>query len=554
MEPSRAPSEALPFRALELHGQHIWRREAILRALDFIRAHHLTALVLHETDLPQMVTYPRFCFDPHGLWRSAPVRRGENAIENNRAYLDHVLRLAANRGVGVFVEVKEIGFPDEILELHPELLKSGVVCPSEPFWPDFIERRTDELFADFPLLTGMISSAGSTEGKTSRAQNKCGCALCRAMELPEWDGAIIGALHRAASRHGKKLVVRDFAYRPEDHGPLLAAIARAPQEIVLSAKATPHDFYLTFVDNPALPACAPARGRWVEYDTMGQFNGWGVFPCLPLADLRARLARARQLGVEGILLRVEWERINDFWGLDTPNAVAAIAAAALANGEAIDEAEATRRWLAEGGRPTGAAAWLGAILGETEDVVRHGLYLDGFVFADNSKYPPSLARAFWGMEERDALVPWDPSRAGGLVMSRARVGEVIAEKERALGAIRALSARVSAGHPDLPGDLAAHLAEIFRLYETYIEGFRLLAEVAVRARWGDPAGRSDAGPAAADRAELRAAATALASFAERIRPLAEEARLPHQALMLLDHRRAAAVAGEALGLAAGREA
>lgn len=536
------------FRALELHGQHIWRREAIQQALTFIRRHHLTALVLHETDLPQMVTYPRFYFDPHSLWRSAPVRRGENAIENNRAWLDHVLRLATNEGVSVFIEVKEIGFPDEILELHPELLKSGIVCPSEPFWPEFIERRADELLVDFPLLAGMISSAGSTEGKTSRAQNKCGCALCRTTALPAWYGAIIAALHRATRRHGKILLIREFAYKPEDQAPLLAAIDAAPLEIGLSVKATPHDFYLTFPHNPAI---APRRRRqWIEYDVMGQFNGWGIFPCLSLSDVHARLAHALACGAEGVLLRVEWERINDLWSLDSPAAITAIAAAALANGEEIDAAEATRRWLAASGYPTAAAAWLGAILEETEAIVRHGLYLDGFVFADNSKYPPTLARSFWGMEGRDALIPWAPERADALVMNRARIAEIIAEKERALAAIRGLSRRVAAGHPDLPAALAKRLAEIFVLYESYIEGFRLIAELIARARWHDPSGRSDTGPDPTDDATLRAAAAALTAFAERLRPLTEAAHLPHQVLMLLDHRRAAALSCEAAALAA----
>ena len=136
---------AFNMRGLELHGRHIWSREAIARALDVVVRNGLDTLVLHETDLVQMVTYPRSYLDPYGLWRNAPTRRGENAIENNRIYLDHVCRMAAKRDVRVMVEVKEIGFPDEILELRPELLKEGVVCPSEPFWMEFIERKTDEL-------------------------------------------------------------------------------------------------------------------------------------------------------------------------------------------------------------------------------------------------------------------------------------------------------------------------------------------------------------------------------------------------------------------------
>ena len=123
-----------------------------LEALDFIKAHDMTALVLHETDLVHQVVYPRDYFDPYALWKDAPTRRGENAIFNNRVYFDHILQLARNAGVEVYVEVKEIGFSDEVLEYKPALIKNGVVCPTEPFWFDYIERKTDELLRDFPLL------------------------------------------------------------------------------------------------------------------------------------------------------------------------------------------------------------------------------------------------------------------------------------------------------------------------------------------------------------------------------------------------------------------
>ena len=281
-------------RGLELHGRHIWSREALARALDVAVRNCLDTLVLHETDLVQMVTYPRSYLDPYGLWRNAPTRRGENAIENNKVWLDHVCRMAARRGVRVLVEVKEIGFPDEILELRPELLKDGVVCPSEPFWMEFIERKTDEFLADFPLVAGMISSAGSTEGKTSRAQNKCRCPVCEATGLEDWYLGIITALHRATSRHGRLLAVREFAYKPADHAPLLAAIDRAPADVVLCSKATPHDFYLGFPHNPAIGG----RGRvqWIEYDTMGQFWGWGLFPAFRWRTCaRASLMRRKRV-------------------------------------------------------------------------------------------------------------------------------------------------------------------------------------------------------------------------------------------------------------------
>jgi hypothetical protein len=529
-------------RALELHGQHIWRRDAIVQALAFIQRHRLNALVLHETDLVQMVTYPRSYLDPYGLWRNAPTRRGENAIENNRVYLDQVQRLAAKAGVQLFVEVKEIGFPDEILTLRPDLLKDGVVCPSELFWLDFIERKTDEFFSDFPLVAGMISSAGSTEGKASRAQGKCRCALCRETGLQDWYLGIISALHRACAAHGKLLAVRDFAYKPEEHTPLVRAIDRAPPDVVFCAKVTPHDFYPTFPHNPAIGQLP--RRQWVEYDTMGQFYGWGLFPCLVLDDLRARLTHAAASGVSGVSLRVEWERINDYWCLDGLNAANTIAGAALAAGDAVDAVEICRRWLVDNGWPADAADWLAGVLQRTWPIIRGALFIDGFVFADNSVYPRSLRRAWWGMAVRDALHTWQPSRAADLRMNRARVERLIAEKQQAVRQAQALAAQVKTGDPALPTALHAMLVDIFDRYAVYVEGFLACGEVCLRARWMDPEQCDDAGPEDGDLDQFAQALQRLDDFTDRIRPITDLAEAPHQVVMLMDYRRAADIARE----------
>jgi hypothetical protein len=215
--------EPLPFRALELHGQGIWRRDRVSRALRFMQSHGLNALVLHESDLVHHVVYPRSLFDPHALWRDAPSRRGENAIFNNRAYLESVIAQARAAGIETWLNVKEIGFSDEVLALRPEVFKAGAICPSEPFWAGYVAAKTDELLGDFPGLAGVIVSFGSQESRASRAQNRCRCALCAAEPLEGWYGRIIAAMHDPVRRHGRRLAVRDFAYKPEDHRPLVAA-------------------------------------------------------------------------------------------------------------------------------------------------------------------------------------------------------------------------------------------------------------------------------------------------------------------------------------------
>src|SRR3546814_6012096 len=108
------------------------------------------------------------------------------------------------------------------------------------------------IYRDFPKLSGLIVSAGSPEGRASRAQNKCNCERCQATSVEDWYHELIMAIYRASQKHGKPLAVRDFAYKPVDHEPLIAAMRRAPKDVIFCIKATPHDFYPTFPHNTAI--------------------------------------------------------------------------------------------------------------------------------------------------------------------------------------------------------------------------------------------------------------------------------------------------------------
>jgi hypothetical protein len=538
---ARDEAMALPFRALELHGQGIWRRDRVRRALDFMQAHDLNALVLHESDLVHHVVYPRSCFDPHALWRDAPSRRGENAIFNNRAYLDSLLAMTAAAGIETWVNVKEIGFSDEVLALRPELFKDGAICPSEPFWSDYIAAKTDELLGDFPGLAGIIVSFGSQESRASRVQNRCRCALCAEEPLEAWYGRIIATMREPVVRHRKRLAVRDFAYKPEDHRPLVAAMRTAPPDVIFCIKAMPHDFYVTFPDNPALGALRD-RLQWVEYDCLGQFFGWGVMPCLVLEDLAARVPRWRDKGASGAILRIEWERINDLDALDNLAAMNLIAGAALIGGEVgLDAPGVCRRWLRAQGHDEASAPWLAGIMAATLPVVRGTVYTDGFVTADNSMLPRSVARAWWGAEVRDALACWAPERADALVLDHARLAALLAEKDGALAAARALAGRLRDGASGIAPALLATVRAAFGYFESWVEGHCLAARVCLFARFLTQQG---AAARPEDRSALWAAVVALEGFAARIAPLATDANVPHQVAMLLDHRRARDTAAE----------
>jgi hypothetical protein len=523
---------SMEFRGLELHGRRMWERARIVEAIDFIRRHDMTALVLHETDLVHALVYPRRYFDPYALWKSAPTRRGENAIQNNRVYFEHVLQLAHNASVDVWVEVKELGFPDEVLEAHPELMIDGRICPSHPFWFEFTEVKTEELLIDFPLLKGMIVSAGSPEGRASLVQRKCKCDRCQALSVASWYQELIMALYRPLKANGKRLAVREFAYKPADHEVLLRAIDGLPDDVIICIKNTPHDFYPTFPDNPALGRLK--RTQWVEYEVYGQFYGMGVVPCFLHEDIERRLDHAAQLGVTGVVLRVEWERINDWWALQTLNVLNLVSATAFARGERPSAADTCRRWLEDEHGSPAAAEWLASVLLETWPVIRHALYIDGFLFADSSFLPRSIRRAWWTMEEKHCIADWDPARRGALDLDRERVAALIAEKAEARRRIASLATRVREGHPAIAETLHEDLLRQFAVFENYVEGFFHCARVCLLHRWME---RRPEDIGDAERAQLQQALAELADYGTRMRADAATARHPHVVALLMDYHR-----------------
>ena len=59
---------------------------------------------------------------------------------------------------------------------------------------------------------------------------------------------MIMAMYKPFEEAGKKLIIRDFIYTKAEQDRFQKAFIDMPEEIVLSLKNTPHDFYPTFPD------------------------------------------------------------------------------------------------------------------------------------------------------------------------------------------------------------------------------------------------------------------------------------------------------------------
>ncbi len=490
-------------RALEIHSQYVWDFDWVRRALDFIVAQGMTALVLHRNDIVDRIVWPSRYFGgagPYGntferyrdihrtLYRLTPTRR--SGPYQRRDYLRRVIDLAGRQGIEVYFENKELFFHEIFLELRPELVKGGAVCPTEPFWWEFLETKYTELFEELPALAGIITAPGTGESKVSISSNRCTCPRCQSSTPRDWFTRLLDAMCRPIRRAGRQLVVRDFVFDKKSQDRLASSFEDLPADVIISFKNTPHDYYPTFPDNPRIGRAAGHR-QWVEFDCMAQYFGWGIGPAIMIEDYRRRLARARAAGAEGAIFRTDWESLDGHSAFHTPNVINAYAGAGLSRDGATPASEIYERWLVDRGlladagvdSRRAAAAWAERLLSRTWDVVRRALYTNACVFNDSSTFPVSLRHAFWLAEEKNSLKDWEPSAADALAPTEANVRRILAEKDEALAILDDIARPLLDPPPGLAASALDDLRLRFDIFRRYVRGFRAVGSACILARY-----------------------------------------------------------------------
>ena len=143
----------LKFRGFEMCNNHMWKWETVSRTLDFMEKFHMNALIFHQFDLLDQVVLPEKYFNEEEMWAYWPIRYC--AMGTNGHYIRKVIREAKERGIAFYFEVKEIWYPEALLDKYPGLRKeSGHICPTEPFWFRFLEDKVRELVRQFPDMAG----------------------------------------------------------------------------------------------------------------------------------------------------------------------------------------------------------------------------------------------------------------------------------------------------------------------------------------------------------------------------------------------------------------
>ncbi len=186
--------------------------------------------------------------------------------------MNHLIRKAKASGVSVYFENKELWFKDFILTYKKDLFHDGVLCPSDPFWyEEFLPQKYRELFIALPDLAGIVVSIGTGEARLSISNTYgCTCDRCKNLDPVAWYKQMILGIYKPFHEAGKRLIIRDFIYTKAEQERFRKAFITLPDDIWLSLKNTPHDFYPTFPNNP-LMGNVGNHPQITEYDVQGQF-------------------------------------------------------------------------------------------------------------------------------------------------------------------------------------------------------------------------------------------------------------------------------------------
>ena len=147
------------------------------------------------------------------------VRNGQRTIQGvharagfvitAREYLRKVASEAKKRHITFFFEVCEIWYPDGLTELYPEILGAkGTVCPTSPFWWEFLGAKYTELFDIIPDLDGVIVSPGTFESKLSISMHTCFCESCSSTTPLDWYTKLISSMYAPIESRGKQQPLR----------------------------------------------------------------------------------------------------------------------------------------------------------------------------------------------------------------------------------------------------------------------------------------------------------------------------------------------------------
>lgn len=483
-------------RALEFHNNRMWNWKSVEAALDVMPQLGLNTLVFHQNDIIDHLVLPKAYFDEDLMWARWPIRLCW--MDMNRTYIDQVIRKARSLDIDFYFQVKEIWYPESLLELYPELMTpAGCVCPNDPFWFEFLKVKLAELLDVFPGIAGIIASPATRETKISISTNPCECDRCRATDPRDWYRNYLQTFHNALAARGKTFVVRDFSYSADQQHFLIEAAAECSKDIVIALKNVPQDFWPTFPDNPKIGQ-TNGLTQWMEYDVWGQYCGLGVFPVSLVEDIRHRLDYSRERGVTGVIYRTDWELLNESSVFNSFNMLNLVAGALLAKDPGTPLEYIYQTWTDYGlfssltaesctAKPVvptspDAVTKLMNFMKASWAVMEKTSYVRGHVFQYNSQFEHSMAAIHKVMLDYHGREKWEPGSSQTIQPTDENLEIIFEEKRAAVEEVERLESILQPETLGLPDKFTEDIRTMLNLYGYYVRGFDASARAYFLAR------------------------------------------------------------------------
>lgn len=487
-------------RALEIHSRRMWTWKAVETAFGLMKKMNMNTLIFHRDDLQTEVIGYEPPYFPHGTeYHGNVIQRSHTDSlygSTTRDFMRVVVSEAKKRNIDVFLEICELEFPDGLSEVHPEIWgANGTYCPTTPFWWGYTRTKYDQLFNIIPDLAGIVVSPGTFESKLSISQGACQCASCKTTTPAEWYTNLIRSMYESIHKHGKTLVVRDFAYTKAAQNLVLNAAMRVSPDIVTALKTTPHDFYMTFPNNDRIGHVGSNR-QWIEYDVWGQFYGMGLYPVGIVEFLQKHVQYARAHGAIGAQWRTDLEAMMEESDFNSFNLLNLIAGAMLSQNTTQDIDNTYRAWLQIGLLDSLIPETVEpppvpipeAYLGRLKDFMKasyavalKAFYVRGFLFYRNGRFFDSVDTAFLNIS-RLGMQDWVPGVDKLIEPTDENIAAITAEKDEALAEVEKLPGILQVDSLPISAEFKANIATTLSLYRENVRGLRLVAIAIFRAK------------------------------------------------------------------------
>jgi len=547
--------KSFAIRGLEFHSQRMWEQKQVETALDLMAKLDLNTLIFHQSDLLDHVVLPDKYFPSELMWKRWPVRY--HRVMNNRHYIRNIVKMAKERNIQFFAEVKEIWFDEWLIELYPQLRNpDGSLCASDPFWWEFVEQKVREFLVAVPDVAGISVSPGTRESKVSISTNTCKCERCRAYSPLEWYCRLLDAMYRPLKETGKILAVRDFAYSAQQQSYIMKAATKVSDEIVISLKNTPHDYYPTFPNNPEI-GHAGNHPQWAEFDTWGQFFGIGFFPASVVEDMQFRMNYCHDNKVTGITLRTDWENMTEACAFNSLNILNVFAGGMIAANIDVDVDEIYRAWVNYGlYNPMQPASYaqspapvthkenytkLRDFMKASWEVIEKTIFIRGHVFHEDCMFPDTLDRAFDMMTKIHGMDDWRPGASTLVAVTQENIDVIFREKQEAIEKVDSLAEILDIDSLGIACEIKAEMLDLLDLYQLYVRGFDLCSRACYLSKLALLTA------SAADKAAAQEVLASLYHYAATIKARTEMRQYPHHVFWLLDHKRVENLADDIQG-------